>query len=353
MTKETHIPTITIEEWNEDNYYVIDVRSPKEYQEFHIPGAINYPLFTNTEREKVGTTYKQVGKEQAKQLGIEIVSPKLPGYYKKIKQAVENEAKPLLIYCARGGMRSKSLTSVLQMMGLPCYQLEGGIRAFRYKIIELIETQNGQTKPFYVLEGHTGTMKTELLHELQQEGYPVLDLEGMAGHRGSIFGRVGMTAKSQKQFELELYERLHQLQDSTYFIIESESRRIGPIVLPEWIMQGKQQGVRLHIHYDLEQRINHICRIYEPEKHKDELLKALNKLKNRLPEQIQEEITTDFEHENYPKVVEHLLLHYYDPKYEHSAKQYCTKPVHIQMKSFENGLEQIRSHLESFTKQPL
>jgi tRNA 2-selenouridine synthase len=347
MTDSSFIPVKTVRDLDQSAFHIVDVRTPAEYQEFHIPGAINLPIFSNKERATVGTTYKQIGKEDAKQLGIEIVSPRLPEYYKKLKQLQESVDKPVLIYCARGGMRSKSIASVLLMMGLKTYQLEGGIRNFRYNIMNSLNAIDYSNKKFIVIEGHTGTKKTVILNQLQSEGYPVLDLEGLAGHRGSMFGQVGIHEKSQKQFELDLFTRLQQLENSSYLIIESESRRLGKIILPEWVMVGKERGTRIHITSPIEERVAHIIDTYQPSKYRGSLYEALCKLQKRLVPSVKDEVFSSFEQGNYNRVVELLLIHYYDPKYNYAANKYDTEPVDVRVKDLQDVIEQVKLQINT------
>lgn len=346
MSEGSIVPLKSIEQISNDEYHIIDVRSPAEFEEFHIPGAINIPIFSNEERAQVGTTYKQIGKDDAKQLGIELVSPKLPTYFKQIKQMQDENHKPLLVYCARGGMRSRSLASVLLMMGLKTYQLEGGIRSFRSTIREEVEGYGQHQKKFIVLEGLTGTMKTEILKNLQDEGYPVLDLEGLAGHRGSIFGQVGIPEKSQKQFESELYMRLQELKDSPYMIVESESRRLGKIILPEWIMKGKEAGDRIHVNCPIHVRVKHTIETYDPKHYKNELLDAFNRLQKYIQPDIKEEVNLAFENDFYEKVVELLFVHYYDPKYSYAANQYESEIHEINYETLEEGIKKVKEQIK-------
>jgi tRNA 2-selenouridine synthase len=345
MSDGSIVPLKSIDQISNDEFHIIDVRSPAEYEEFHIPGAINIPIFNNEERAQVGTTYKQIGRDEAKQLGIELVSPKLPTYFQQIKHMQGEEPKPLLVYCARGGMRSRSLASVLLMMGLKTYQLEGGIRSFRSTIREEVEGFDYLNKKFIVLEGLTGTMKTEILKILQEEGYPVLDLEGLASHRGSIFGQVGIPEKSQKQFESELYMRLQELKDSSYIIIESESRRLGRIVLPEWIMKGKESGDRIHVNCPVHIRVKHTLDTYDPMQYKKDLMEAFNRLQKYVQPDIKEEINIAFQNDNYEKIVELLFIHYYDPKYSYAADRYDTRILEITFENLEEGTKKVKEQI--------
>ncbi|MGM7701279.1 tRNA 2-selenouridine(34) synthase MnmH [Pseudalkalibacillus sp. Hm43] len=343
-----NVQVVSVEsvEWND--FHIIDVRSPSEFREFHINGAINVPIFSNEERAKVGTMYKQVGKEEAKMLGLSIVSPKLVEMVSRLKDIHHSIEKPILVYCARGGMRSSSFATVMSLMGLPCYQLQGGIRAYRQKIVSGLRFYHQNQVPFVVLEGLTGSRKTDILERLSIEGYPVLNLEEMAGHRGSIFGQVGTEAQSQKAFDRNLYDRLSDIGETDYYLIESESKRIGKVIIPDWILSGKAYGKRIHIHYPFEKRVQAICATYKPEDHHDHLGEALQRLKKRMKPELFHDLMNDFQKHQYENVVRVLLEHYYDPRYQFTADQYVTSPTHVHMEDLGEGLAKVREILQDY-----
>ncbi|WLD95256.1 tRNA 2-selenouridine(34) synthase MnmH [Alkalihalobacillus sp. AL-G] len=346
MSGQETVPIVSLQSCNLNDYHLIDVRSPGEFEEFHIDEAYNLPIFTNMERAEVGTTYKQIGKEEAKELGLSIVSPKLSDMFKELNTLNEKDQKPYLIYCARGGMRSKSVATVMKMMGLSCFQLEGGIRSYRKQIVNSLDYFSGLHKPFIVLEGLTGTRKTDYLEILQEEGYPVLNLEQMAGHRGSIFGQVGIEGRSQKEFEQALVHRLQQLEKTPYYIIESESKRIGRVRVPDWILNGKDQGHRIHITYPFEDRVDYICEVYQPECYREEIGQAVTKLRKRLKPEVAETVMEAFERNDYKEIVRQLLKYYYDPRYDHAAQSYRSSVTELSIEHFETGLSEIKTIIE-------
>src|SRR5699024_6051372 len=173
----------------------------KEFEEATIPGSINIPVFTDEERAEVGTLYRQKGKEAAKERGLEIFSKKLPSFIDAFKHIQTSKT----VFCWRGGMRSKTAASVLDLMGINANRLTDGIRRYRRWVVDYLK--NTSFPPdIIVLNGFTGTGKTEILIRLKEQGYPVLDLEGMANHRGSIFGQVGKNPSNQKRFDSLLSE---------------------------------------------------------------------------------------------------------------------------------------------------
>lgn len=325
---------------------LIDVRTPNEFEQFHIPGAINIPLFSNEERAVVGTLFKQESPQVAIDRGLELVAPKLPEMYKQVKAHYQKK-RDIVVYCWRGGMRSRSVATFMDMMGIPCKQLTGGIRAFRKRITsDLEEVFAPKETPFVVLEGLTGTRKTDMLLKLQEEGYPVIDLEGLANHRGSIFGAVGKKEKSQKAFEKDLWLRLRELGDVSYYLIEGESRRLGRIMLPDFIVKGKEKGVRLVTQYPFQKRVEAIYAEYNPSTQREELYQAFQHLKRYLTPSLIEEMEDAFAAEDDHRIIARLLESYYDPKYEHSHSENEGEQIHIPFETLEEGLDQIRQALK-------
>jgi tRNA 2-selenouridine synthase len=324
---------------------LIDVRTPAEFAQFHITGAINVPLFSNEERAEVGTLYKEQSPQVAIERGLELVSPKLPDLYRQINR-LKDRKHDIVIYCWRGGMRSRSLASFMTMMGLTCYQLEGGIRSYRQRITADLGHFAEQNKPFVVLEGLTGTRKTDILLQLQAEGYPVVDLEGLANHRGSIFGSIGKEEKSQKAFEKDLWERLRELGDAAYYLIEGESKRLGRIMIPDFIMAGKEKGARIVTNYPFEKRVEAIFYEYNPTENRPALYQAFQHLKRYLSLETIDVLENAFQQEDDRTVIDVLLNTYYDPKYTHSHETNEGEKQTITFESLDEGLLKVKRHLE-------
>lgn len=304
---------------------MIDVRSPAEFANSTIPGSINIPLFDDAERAEVGTIYKQEGVQAAKERGLEIFSAKLPAFIKAFGEI----GGPKTVFCWRGGMRSKTAATVLGLMGIQASRLTGGFRAYRKWVVETLETFELKAQPV-VLLGHTGTGKTAILRQLKQEGLPVLDLEGMAGHRGSIFGQVGLEANNQKTFDSLLVTALLQLGQAPFVLLEGESPRIGKVVLPKFITEHKEAATQLLIRLPMEERVRHIVEDYRPEEHKEELIQAFMGIKERIHIPIAKEILAALTEERFGDAVGLLLEHYYDPRYEHAMMQYEDQRIVIE-----------------------
>ena len=321
-----------------ESHTMIDLRSPKEYGEATIPGSINIPIFSNEERAEVGTIYKQVGKEAAKTRGLEIFSAKLPSFIAEFKK-IET---PMTVFCWRGGMRSKAAATVLDLMGISANRLIGGIRSHRRWIVSTLERQEFQPN-LYVLNGYTGSGKTAILKELAKKGYPVIDLEGMANHRGSIFGQIGLNPSNQKKFEALLVKKMLEYKNEPYVFIEGESRRIGKVCLPEFLYTKKENSMQFFIEMPMEERIKHILEDYQPWHYPERFIEAFERIKKRIHTPAAKEIEYDLRTKNYPKAVEQLLNYYYDPKYEFASNNYKEdKKQIIQAEDIENAVEQIK-----------
>ncbi|GBG05699.1 tRNA 2-selenouridine synthase [Paenibacillus agaridevorans] len=320
----------------------IDARSPSEFAEATIPGSLNIPLFDDAERAEVGTTYKQVSVQAAMDRGLELVSAKLPDFIKQFREIPGQK----VVFCWRGGMRSKTTATVLSLMGIRVHRLTGGFRAYRKWVVETLENMELAASPI-VLLGNTGTGKTAILRQLAEEGYPVLDLEKMAGHRGSIFGHVGMASHNQKTFESLLVADLLQLEQSPYVLIEGESKRIGKAVIPDFIVRKKEQGEQLLIRLPIEERVRHIVEDYRPLEHKQELIQGFQRIRRHIHTPVAKEIAACLEADQYEAAVRLLLEHYYDPRYEHAMSQYSGPTTIIEADTVAEAARLVKERLTS------
>ncbi|MHC1706879.1 MAG: tRNA 2-selenouridine(34) synthase MnmH [Bacteroidales bacterium] len=206
---------------------VIDVRSPAEYLHGHIPGAINLPLFTDEERAIVGKTYHLRGREEAVKEGLKAVGPKMKHFVDTV--LTHAPGKQILVYCWRGGMRSSSIAFLAETAGMKARVLEKGYKAYRQQVLQHFSTPYS----LIVLGGMTGSGKTEILQLLREKGEQVIDLEGLANHKGSAFGHLGLPEQpSTEYFENLLYECLQDIDPDKHCWIEDESFKIGKISLP-------------------------------------------------------------------------------------------------------------------------
>jgi tRNA 2-selenouridine synthase len=312
-----------VDEVLEGNYALIDVRSPGEYQGGSIPGAKNIPLFDDEERTLIGTLYKKEGSGEAKKRGIEVVSGKLADIYRRV-EAMEQEGKEVVVFCARGGMRSGSLVQLLSSLGHRVHQLEGGYKAYRKYVLENLDVLIG-SKKVVVIHGNTGTGKTELLWILQRKGFPAVDFEHMANSRGSIFGTVGLgKPRQQKDFEALLFNRLKGI-DRDYIVVESESPRVGRVYLSNRLVEGMKAGIHILVECSLDKRIRRIVDEYIGNRQDDvleEIRDSIIRLKGELGSKKTDTLLELLQIRNYDEIVRILLKEHYDPKYDHSEKRY-------------------------------
>lgn len=349
---------ITIEElYQIDHPVVIDIRAPIEFENGAIPGAINVPLFSNEERQEIGTIYKQVGQDQAKWRAMEIVSPKIPFLLQSIKDAAgEPHAHPI-VHCWRGGMRSQAVVTFLDFAGIHAKRLSGGYKAYRQFILK--EIPNLIPELAVVIHGLTGVGKTEILQILEKRGYPVLDLEGIAGHRGSIFGGVGLgNGHNQKQFDSLLFQKLKEIHGTTYFLMEAESKRIGKTTQPDELMVKKMNGINFHVHSQIEQRVRHIAEEYlVPYEHeswyfnliKESLEKVVRRIKDA---DIKKRLEENLESRQYTEMIQILLESYYDPMYGYKRQEYSREFFDIYAENPLDAADQIAVQMEKLSFKP-
>lgn len=316
---------------------LIDVRSQSEFAESTIPGSINIPLFDDAERAEVGTLYKQESVDAAKNRGLEIVSSKLPGFIRAIG---ENGPPLKIVFCWRGGMRSRTSATLASLMGFKMFRLTGGFRAYRKWVVETLESYS-ELPPCYVINGYTGTGKTELLIRLQERGYPVINLEWMAEHRGSIFGHIGKTPSNQKSFESRLVHELIRLRNAPYLILEAESKRVGKVVLPEFLIEAKEKGTAIFIEIPDEVRVANILNDYKPQENKEEFIRSFERIAKRIHTPIAAEIRGLLRDDRFSEAAKLLLLHYYDPRYQFATEQYEQERMTVSAASLDQALEGI------------
>lgn len=240
---------------------LIDARSPAEYAEDHLPGAINCPVLDDDERRIVGTTYVQVSAFEARKIGGAMVARNIARHLDTFFHDKPRDWKPL-VYCWRGGMRSGSFVTWLRLVGWDAQPLQGGYKAFRGHVIRQIAELAPLLK-LQVLCGPTGSAKTRVLQALARRGEQVLDLEALAGHRGSVLGAVpGVVQPSQKGFETQLATALAGFDPTRPVWAEAESRRIGRIHLPEPVLAALRAGTVVEIDATREARLAYLLRDY-------------------------------------------------------------------------------------------
>lgn len=300
---------------------VIDVRSPDEFAHAHIPNAVSLPLFNNEERALVGTTYKQKSREQAIKVGLPLFGNKMLPMVESVEKWVEEFQKKnktttttIYVHCWRGGMRSAAVAWLLDLYGFKVCQLIGGYKAYRNWVLAQF-TKNYSLK---VVGGYTGSGKTEILQALQKQQVPVIDLEGLASHKGSAFGAIGQNQQpSQEMFENKLATELFALADQT-ILIEDESQRIGTVMLPTSFFKLLRSSDCYFIKIPFESRLDFIIQGYGSFKAED-LIAATYRIQKRLGG-LETKTAINFILEKDIKAAFHILLSYYDKWYEKDRK---------------------------------
>ena len=287
---------------------LLDVRSPAEYAAGHIPGALNLPLFTDEERARVGTIYKQIGSEEATLIGLDLVGLKMGDLVRDAQLLAPD--KKVLVHCWRGGKRSGSLSWLLEMTGFDVAVLTGGYKAYRQYIYKALESP----RSYIVLGGRTGCGKTEILKSLATMGEQVIDLEGLSHHKGSAFGWIGEEPQpTTEQFENQLFEIFRNLDPTRRIWIENESRKIGTGYLPEAFWRAMKNAPLINLSAPLGERLRHLVAVYSDE-NKQDLLHSFNKIAKKLGDKVRPAMEA-IEAGEYTKAAE-IALYYYDKTYQ-------------------------------------
>lgn len=330
----------------------IDVRSPKEFRESTIPGAINIPLFSDEERAVIGTIYQQENPEKARDVGLTIASAKIPSIISRVKEV--SEQKQAVVFCWRGGMRSKTVATLADLMNIPIIRLTGGYRAFREYIVGYFEQMlPTDIPPLVVLHGMTGVGKTMILHELLQRGEPVLDLELYALHRGSVFGGIGLDVANQRQFDARLFQKLQEVANASYLFIEAESRRIGRVFIPEFLFEAKRRGTNIEITAPIDVRVKRTLEQYklaDEDLLYEEFQSAVSRIEKRFATDMRKQVREYLAQRQYEPVIEMIISRYYDPMYRHAMDDYEQDFVSVEAVTIAEAADQIQNILHGLLR---
>lgn len=301
---------------------VVDVRTPAEFNQGHIPGAFNIPLFTNEERAVVGTLYKREGKDIAFMKGLDFVGPRMRSFVKQARKIAPN--RKILVHCWRGGMRSGSMAWLFKSAGFEAHTLEGGYKAYRrYNRKILSESQ----VPTIVLGGYTGSGKTEILEEIKKHGQQVIDLEGLAHHKGSAFGHIGQEQQpTTEQFENNLMEAWRELDFGKVLWLEDESRHIGHVFQPEILYEKLRKSPVFFIDIPRPVRVQRLVKEYAFIDH-HALEDALSHITKRLGGQNHKAAIAALNEKDYASVA-NITLAYYDKAYKHGLYSRDKSQIH-------------------------
>jgi tRNA 2-selenouridine synthase len=292
----------------------LDVRSPGEYTRGHIPEAVSFPLFTDAERAQVGTCYKQVGRDAAVELGFEIAGPKCARFIRAAKELAPE--RHLRVHCWRGGMRSGGLGWILAMAGFTVYTLEGGYKAYRRWVRQVLTTP----KPIIVLGGMTGTAKTQILHELAALGEPIIDLEALAHHRGSSFGALMLPPQpSTEHYENLLAAEWVKFGGDCPIWLEAESRRVGTCRIPDELFLQMVAAPTIEVTRSLEERLDLLVALYG-EADPEDLIQATQRIRKRLGGQ-RTQAAVEFIRAGKLRDACAIILDYYDRTYRYDLER--------------------------------
>jgi len=326
-----------------DTHLVVDVRSPLEFEEDHLPGAMNVPLLTDDERAEVGTIYKQTGPQEARVRALELTAHRFPAMVAEIGKAAGE--RPILVYCWRGGLRSYTVVSILELTGYQAVQMEGGYKSFRNQVIARFEPF-APPGPLVVLHGMTGIGKTTFLLGLKSDKYSIVDLEGLACHRGSAFGELGLTQSlSQKRFETLLWDAFRRLPQGKPVIIEGESKRIGKVSLPGNMYEVMQESVKAWCTASIPTRVARLIAEYGRPEYREGMEVALARIKKRLGGDKYAEIAGYLDRWEMEPFMTELIRQYYDKVYYKTRE--WREDFALSLEDYGQGAQELEDFLQS------
>jgi tRNA 2-selenouridine synthase len=314
------VRSLTIEQFLQASGVMLDVRSPGEYEQGHIPGAVSFPLFTNEERAEVGTCYKQQGRDQAVELGFEIAGPKCASFVKQAKSLASD--RRVRVHCWRGGMRSGAIAWILEMAGLEVSVLAGGYKAFRNWVLGQFQVP----RSILILGGMTGMGKTDILAALADRGAQVLDLENLANHRGSSYGNLGLPKQpTTEQFENLIAVQWVNFDPAQPVWIEAESKRIGVCRIPDALFQQMDRSPVIEVTRPRSERLQSLVNLYGTADRQD-LIDATERIRKRLGG-LRTQAAVELIQENQLPDACDIILDYYDKTYTYDLHRRHV-PIH-------------------------
>ena len=325
-----------IKKWENKTFdTIIDVRSPLEYEEDHIIGSINCPVLNDQERIIVGTIYKKESTFKAKIIGSSLTARNIAKHIEEKFINQQGSWQPL-VYCWRGGQRSKAFSIILSEVGWRTCQLEGGYKKYRNEVINFLNRIGSKLK-IILISGKTGSAKTKILQNIKLQGGQILDLENLANHKGSLLGKIpGLKQPSQKLFESKLYHQIKQLDLRKNVYIEAESSKIGNIHIPKTLWAKMIVSPRIEIKADIELRSSFLLNDYKYMCKNPELIKPIiYGLKNRLSKKLINDWLELITKKLWLDLTKSFLENHYDPSYSSNTIKNDRKVIKkIQAKSF-------------------
>ena len=315
-----YIENITSFEFDRDEV-IIDVRSPSEFNEDHAPGAINLPVLSDGEFQRIGTIYKEVSPFEASKVGAAIVAKNISNHLEEFF-CDKPHTRKFVFYCARGGKRSRSMAQVCSMVGWSTGVVEGGYKAYRRQVMSGIEELSKGLK-LVLIGGKTGTGKTALLDRLKRRGASVLNLEELAIHRGSLLGaHKHHKQPAQKLFETRLFEKLKNFKDGEIIFAEAESNKIGRLFIPVALWKKMKEAPIFIIENQIEHRVKYILSEYDPHFLEEAAIPNLLSFFDRKSSDVDTAILRNFVQEKkWGEFVQDVLIRHYDPLYQRAISK--------------------------------
>lgn len=326
-----------------DSHCIIDARTPLEFAEDHLPGAYNVPILTNEERVEIGTIHKHQGPQAARMRGLELTCGRFAAL---AREAIDVAAgRPLLVYCWRGGLRSLSLAILIESCGYPVLRLQGGYKAFRNQVVDYFEDFTPPA-PLIVIHGMTGSGKTTFINGLDRTRWTVIDLEGLARHRGSAFGAMGLGEQpTQKRFDTLLWDALRQAPPGKPIVLEGESQRIGRITLPGNVYDIMAASCKVWCSVSVDTRVRRLTEEYAHPEYRQPMAEALERIKKKLGGSGYAALQELLEGWDIPGLARGLVERYYDKLYYRHRP--WTPDAEIELEDFREGERALRLFWEA------
>ena len=298
---------------------IIDVRSPAEFADDHIPGAINLPVLDDQQRAEIGTIHKQINPFSAKRTGAALVAQNIASHLQTTLQDKARDWRPL-IYCWRGGQRSGAMAQIFSNIGWHSSVIDGGYKSYRRHVLDCLNHLPEQLS-MMIVSGQTGTAKTHILRAASAKGSPIIDLEKLACHRGSLLGgEPGQPQPSQRYFESQLCQAIKQCTPGQTILVEAESNKIGDIHVPPAFWAAMRNAPTIRVTAPIDARVNFLQRDYaHMVNHPELIMPLLSKLKHRHSAKQLVAWNQMIDRKDWPNFIKSLLESHYDPSYQRSG----------------------------------
>ena len=306
---------------------IIDVRSPAEFADDHIPGAINLPVLDDQQRAEIGNIYKQINPFTAKRVGAALVAQNIAGHLQTALKDKARDWRPL-VYCWRGGQRSGAMAQIFSNIGWHSSVVDGGYKSYRRNVLDCLD-QLPEQLSLIIVSGQTGTAKTHILRVASKKGAPIIDLEKLACHRGSLLGsEPGQLQPSQRYFESQLCQALKKCALGQPILVEAESNKIGNIHVPPAFWAAMRNAPAIRVTAPIDARVRFLQRDYaHMVSHPELIMPLLSKLKHRHSAKQLSAWNEMIERKDWPNFIKSLLKTHYDPSYQRSGSARLAREV--------------------------